>query len=243
MTRPPWYARAFQSDYLHVYAHRSAEQARQQVAAMQRCGLLPAHGRVLDIACGAGRHLHAMAQAGLNAYGLDYSLALLQAGKLAGQAVRADMREIPFAARSFDWACSLFTSFGYFDSSSEDLRVFRGAAHVLRPGGHLVLDHMNPSVTIRNLQPLSDQQGDGWRLVQRRRHEHETGRILKEVEYTRQGRTERWQECVRLYPPRELEAMLTAAGFELQSRYGDLDGSRWEPDASPRQVLLVRSRI
>ena len=48
MTEAPWYSRAFGPNYLRVYAHRSPAQAKEQVRAMQHCGLLPRAGRVLD---------------------------------------------------------------------------------------------------------------------------------------------------------------------------------------------------
>lgn len=235
----PWYESAFCGPYLQVYAHRSPEQAQAQVRAMLGCGLLPARGSVLDIACGAGRHLRAMRQAGLDARGLDFSLDLLRAGSLAGLAVRADMRAMPFADARFDWACSLFTSFGYFDSADDDRRMFAQAARVLRPGGSLVLDHINPAVTLRELKAHTVDEKDGTRLVQRRHHDRAAGLLIKDVEFTRDGQTQKWQERVRLFEPGALEALLGQAGLRIVRRCGDLDGRAWQPDASPRQVVLA----
>lgn len=233
----PWYESAFCGPYLQVYAHRSQEQAQAQVRAMRACGLLPARGSVLDIACGAGRHLHAMRSAGLDARGLDFSMDLLRAGSLAGLAVRADMRAMPFANARFDWACSLFTSFGYFDSADDDLRMFAQAARVLRPGGSLVLDHINPVVTLRDLKPHTVDEKGGTKLVQRRHHDRAAGLLIKDVEFTKDGRTQAWQERVRLYEPDQLAALLHAAGFRTIRRYGDLDGRAWQPEQRPRQVV------
>lgn len=233
----PWYESAFCGPYLQVYAHRSQEQADTQVRAMLDCGLLPARGSVLDIACGAGRHLRAMRKAGLDARGLDFSMDLLRAGALAGLAVRADMRVMPFADTRFDWACSLFTSFGYFDSADDDRRMFAQAARILRPGGSLVLDHINPVVTLRDLKPHTVDEKDGTKLVQRRHHDRAAGLLIKDVEFTKDGRTQSWQERVRLYEPEQLAALLHAAGFRTMRRYGDLDGRAWQPEQSPRQVV------
>lgn len=235
----PWFARAFGPQYLQVYQHRSDEQARQQVATMQSCGLLPRAGRVLDIACGTGRHLRAMRAAGLDARGLDYSRHLLVTGGLAGLAVRADMREIPFADRQFDWACSCFTSFGYFESDQQDLRMFRAAERVLRPGGCMVLDHINPAVTLRDLQPETVQVRDGMRITQRRTHDAQAGLILKDIEVQCDGKTECWSERVRYYQPADLEALLGQAGLRVIKRCGDLDGRPWDDQHSPRQVILA----
>jgi ubiquinone/menaquinone biosynthesis C-methylase UbiE len=239
MASRPWYADAFGAEYLRVYAHRSPGQARAQVRAMQDAGLLPRAGRVLDIACGAGRHLHAMREAGLRVHGLDYSTDLLRAGNLAGHAVRADMRAIPFTDASFDWACSLFTAFGYFESVRDDEQMFEGAARALKPGGCFVVDHINPAITLRQLRPESIEVRDGMKITQRRRHDAALGVIIKDVSVENAGVTQQWQERVRYYTPETLEKLFTGAGFRILRRCGDLDGRPWDEANSPRQVVLA----
>ncbi|MBK9973441.1 MAG: class I SAM-dependent methyltransferase [Planctomycetes bacterium] len=235
----PWFEQAFGPQYLQVYQHRSEEQAQAQVAAMQSCGLLPRAGRVLDIACGTGRHLRAMRAAGLHAWGLDYSRHLLSAGKLAGLAVRADMRDIPFADQRFDWACSCFTSFGYFESDQQDLRMFRAAARVLVIGGCMVLDHINPAVTLRELKAETIEARDGMTILQRRRHDPAAGLIIKDIEVTKGGDVQRWSERVRYYQPAALQNLLQQAGLRVLKRCGELDGRPFDDQHSPRQVILA----
>ncbi|MBX3475251.1 MAG: class I SAM-dependent methyltransferase [Planctomycetes bacterium] len=240
MTDQPWFVGAFGPEYLQVYAHRSDAQAAAQVSAMRSHGLLPMRGRVLDIACGTGRHLRAMRNAGLDARGLDYSAHLLCAGALAGLAVRADMRAMPFGDATFDWACSLFTSFGYFESDQDDLRMLANARLVLRPGGALVIDHINPGPTVAALKAHTDEACEGGRLVQRRRFDSASSRIIKDLEFVTPKGTRRWQERVRVYAPNELQALLESAGLKVAARWGDLDGSPWLPASSLRQVVLAR---
>lgn len=85
-TPADWWQTAFGSRYLDVYAHRDAESARREIRALVSLGL---RGRVLDVGCGAGRHLLAMRESGLQAFGLDWSTALLAraaAARAGGQA-------------------------------------------------------------------------------------------------------------------------------------------------------------
>ena len=238
----PWFVRAFAREYLEVYRHRSPVQGQQQVNQMLAGGLLPRRGSVLDLCCGAGRHLLPMRKSGLEAVGLDLSMILLQSGKLAGCAVKADARRIPFVSARFDVVTNLFSSFGYFPDDDAHHGVLKEIHRVLKPHGTLVIDHMNAEVTIRDLNPASTEQRDGLTLHQRRSYDPVGKRVNKEVEYTPDGMATRsWNESVRLFTPTELDKFLTQAGFRLKARYGDLDGSPFNESTSRRQVVVAEA--
>jgi SAM-dependent methyltransferase len=240
----PWYVRAFAAEYLELYRHRSPEQGRAQVAQMLTAGLLPRQGRVLDLCCGAGRHLLPMREAGLQAVGLDLSQTLLAAGGLSGVAVRANAIRIPFADGAFDVVTNLFSSFGYFPDDASHHAVLSEVARVLAPGGRLIIDHMNAEVTIRDLQPESHETREGLSLHQRRHYDADSKRVVKRVEYQAVGVEPRhWHESVRLFAPEELDTFLTQAGFQVTARYADLDGSPFVPSSSPRQVVVAKREL
>lgn len=234
----PWYKRAFAHEYLELYHHRSAVQGQQQVNQMLGARLLPKRGRLLDLCCGAGRHLLPMRASGLEAVGLDLSMELLEAGELGNLAVRADARAIPFASARFDVVTNLFSSFGYFPDDDAHDNVLREISRVLVPGGCLLIDHMNAEVTVRDLVPESIDERDGLTLTQRRRYDAEHKRAIKEIEYTPEGMEPRhWHESVRLFTPTELDEFLTRAGLRVEARFGDLDGSAFHLSTSCRQVV------
>jgi len=234
----PWYVSAFDRAYLDLYRHRSPEQGRAQVAQMLDSGLLPRSGAVLDLCCGAGRHLLPMREAGLGAVGLDLSAALLRSGGLGGVAVRGDMRRLPFAGGAFDAVANLFSSFGYFESEDDHRRVLGEVARVLKPGGVFVLDHMNPTVTVRELVPRSVDQRDGAELVQERSYDPVARRVIKHVTLTgSDGETRKWHESVRMFEPAELDGMLADAGLQVSARYADFDGGAFDEASSARQVV------
>lgn len=241
-TDRPWFERAFAAEYLELYRHRSPEEGASQVAQMLKAGLLPASGRVLDLCCGAGRHLLPMRAAGLRAWGLDLSLDLLRAGGLGGVAVRGNALKLPFADGAFDCVANLFSSFGYFPDDAAHHAVLAEVARVLKSGGRLVLDHMNAEVTIRTLQPETFEQREGLTLKQTRRYDAAARRVIKHVEYTPAGQPPRhWIESVRLFTPAELDQFMHAAGLRVSARVGDLDGARFDEQTSPRQVVLAET--
>ena len=64
VTQKNWFEKSFQEDYLWLYAHRSDREATAQVrTAIRNLPFKPGQ-KVLDIACGAGRHMLAFARKG-----------------------------------------------------------------------------------------------------------------------------------------------------------------------------------
>ena len=148
-----WVVEAFGEWYPIVYPHRDALEAERWVVELD--AVVGWRGRhVLDVGCGAGRHLGPLQRCGARPVGVDYSPTLLRqarearvAASAAWPLVRGDMRALPFAADSFDAVASFFTSFGYF-GETEDRRVLTEAARALRPGGWHVLDYLNRAVVL-----------------------------------------------------------------------------------------------
>lgn len=118
------------------------------VAALLRLG--PAD-RVLDAACGHGRHLVPLAPGVRLACGLDRSAGYLRraAAGAAGEGARApalvrgDVRGLPFRAGSFDAAYSWYSSLFMFDDAL-NAACLAELARAVRPGGRVLVQHANP---------------------------------------------------------------------------------------------------
>jgi SAM-dependent methyltransferase len=234
----PWYVAAFRSDYRRVYPHRDVASARAEVAGLVALGLA---GRVLDLACGFGRHALAMRERGLDVAGVDLSMDLLRDAEPAvrGRLVRGDARRLPFAAAAFDAVLVLFSSFGYFGDDG-DRAVLAEIARVLRPEGLVVLDLMNADRVRATLVPHSRTRQEDFALEEERRLEDEGRRVVKDVRLIdAQGRERRWREDVRLYEGEEIAALCSQAGLAVERLAGDFDGSPPGPLA-PRTIVLAR---
>lgn len=100
---------------------------------------------VLDIPCGTGRHALRLARKGASVLGVDITEEYLKEARRKGarvpnaRFVRGDMRRIPLQGE-FDAAVNLWTSFGYFDDPADDMKVLRGIARALKPGGLFLID-------------------------------------------------------------------------------------------------------
>jgi cyclopropane fatty-acyl-phospholipid synthase-like methyltransferase len=100
--------------------------------------------RILDLGCGAGRHLVYLAKEGFEVFGTDISETglgharrwLKQEG-LTAELKRSDMTEIPYPDRFFDAAISIAVI--YHGTLAEMRRAIAEVHRVLRPGGLALL--------------------------------------------------------------------------------------------------------
>src|ERR1044072_5169960 len=102
--------------------------------------------RVLDLACGIGRHAMELRRRGFEVVGIDISAELLEIAErdaaeqgLEVAFVEADLRLLDYEDE-FDIVLSLNDgAVGYFETDEENFRTFEVVSRALRPGGgHLV---------------------------------------------------------------------------------------------------------
>ena len=243
-----WFEQWFGEEYHALYPHRDADDARRAVALVRRVAPWQAEDRVLDLACGPGRHAAELERLGARVVGFDLSRAMLRrarertrregGGEPATALVRGDMRALPFRAGSFRVAVNLFTSFGYFREDTEHRLVLGQGAAALAPGGRFVLDYLNADQVRRSLK-TSEERRAGQDAVRITRRIGPDGRyVIKEIELRDEGRS--FQERVRLYGADELAALLAEAGFAVEARFGDYGGE--PPGADAPRVILVGVR-
>ena len=242
----PWYVHCFGREYLDLYPHRDDAEAQADVEAIIELIDPPKDEPLLDLGCGAGRHLVVLHSAGFrHIVGLDLSAELLEiaAERLTKEGaegiklVNADMAHIPYEEH-FGTVLSLFTSFGYFERDEENVTVFAAVRKAALPGGRFLIDYMNRDWVIANIvgQEEKDVAGRRVRIERRltagRRRVEKTTRVLGP-----EGEEKTYHESVRLYSPLEVEQMLEAEGFVNVRRYGSLRGAPHRSE-SPRLILV-----
>lgn len=231
-----WFEEWFGEEYLRLYPHRDDTEAERAVDLIRRNVPFQPGWRVLDVACGAGRHARAFEAAGASCTGLDLSLTLLRVASQVTTVplIRADMRQLPIRAGSMDLTVNLFTSFGYFDHDAEHTAALDEMIATVRPGGWFVIDFLNPAAVRRQLVPEETLQL-GESTVRVSRSVSPDGRYVCKNIRAAKGR--QFRERVRLFEPEQMSEMLGAAGVIVRLRFGDYDARPLTPD-SPRTIFL-----
>ena len=236
-----WFEESFGEEYLTCYQHRDSAEASGLAQLIYANTPAISAQPVLDVGCGAGRHLPYLRRGGTTV-GVDLSQTLLRQARAANPEVwllRADMRALPFAASSFGLVVNLFTSFGYFPSDHDNKQVIAEIARVTASGGWFVLDFLNASRVRRTLL-ISDRKYVASRLVEQRRRISADG-LYVEKAIAVAGVDRIFYERVRLYEPAELVNMLAESGFTIRQLFGDYQGNPWHPD-SARALLITQKQ-
>ncbi len=237
-----WFEEWFGDTYLEMYPHRDEKDAAAAVELV--AGVVPLSGRrVLDLACGQGRHSDLIRGAAGQVVGLDLSAPLLRRARTDFAppitVVRGDMRHLPFAAQSFEVVVNLFTSFGYFETDAQHGAVLKDVGRILTRGGRFVLDYLNASHVRERLVEHEELTLGGRRVKVERRISDDGRYVFKEMHLVEDGR--RVLERVRLFEPQELERLLADAGFSITETFGNYEGDSLT-DQSPRALMIsVRS--
>lgn len=239
MTNPSDHAAFFDDDYRRLLApFHPEEEARYETAAIRELLGLPQDARLLDLGCGWGRHLRLLREAGHDVVGVDLSLPLLRQVGEAGL-VAADMRFLPLGAGRFDAALNLATSLGLFLDDEPVLEVLAEAHRVLRPGGRLMLEGMHRAdVEANYVRRDSWSLDDGTSVRARRRWDEKAGISHEALDWSGPAGEGSKRHSLRVRSAEEIASLVERAGFRVEARYGDWNGSRFTT-RSPRLILCA----
>ncbi|MFL5762428.1 MAG: class I SAM-dependent methyltransferase [Bacteroidia bacterium] len=239
---PDWFACWFDTPYYHLLYrnrdHSEAEKFMDNVLAL----LHPEKkARILDLACGKGRHSIYLAQKGFDVTGIDLSKHSIECAQQSENDhlhfYVHDMRKL-FRTNYFDLVLNLFTSFGYFENERDNNAVIHAAVKALKPGGTFVLDFMNSTKVIADLKPEYRVSIEGIDFTIHKRLEKNI--IVKEIEFRDKGKDHRYTEKVSAFTMSELEVMFVQNGLKIVDLRGSYQLEEFDAASSDRAILIGR---
>ena len=232
-------------DYMYFYSEQLTD-ARTESEVRALVGLLEldAPKKILDLACGYGRHANRLAELGHTMTGIDLMPGFLEIARLDAfqrnievQFQQGDMRILAFEDE-FDCVLLLFTAFGYF-SDENNLKVLINAGNALKPGGNLIFDMLNRDAFLKQMYPYFVAEKEGNLMIDRLSFDSLQGRLYNNRIVIRDGERKEKPYFTRLYNPNEIGTMLKQAGLELQHIYEGWEGNDLTSEAR-RMVVIAR---
>lgn len=238
-----WFKNWFGSPYYPLlYKHRSEAEAERFMELLLENIQLKPGAKVLDLACGRGRHASFLAGKGLKVFGWDISPeSIAEASQKYPLPdlhfeVR-DMREA-FTEKGFDAVFNLFTSFGYFDDQSENQQVLCNIAEALNPQAYLVLDYLNPLVVAKRLVAYEEQNVQHIRFTIERKIQE--GFIYKHIQVNDAETQNLYTEKVQFLNYEHFTSLFENAKLKIIDCWGDYRGREFEAENSERMIFICQ---
>ncbi len=240
MTEKEWFSTWFDTSYYHVlYKHRNDEEATLFIENLTKLLNLPEKAKVLDLACGKGRHSLMLHKSGLNVLGVDLSknsIKSAQENTKSGLRFSVhDMREI-ISNEYFAAIFNLFTSFGYFDSSDENERVIQAVYSMLDEKGMFVIDFMNARKIINNLVLSEEKFIDDIHFSIRRKWDKE--HIYKFIDVVDGTESHSFMERVQSLFLADFKKLLNGK-FKILNVFGDYQLNSFDEEESDRLIIIA----
>ncbi|MBX4972773.1 class I SAM-dependent DNA methyltransferase [Rhizobium lentis] len=214
--------------------------------------------RVLDLACGTGRHAMELASKGYVVEGSDISSGMVAVARKSAGERGLDLRfhECSFQTAdaipgSFDVVLAMFAALGYLTDFSDFELTLRNVAKKMAPGGIFIFDVWNGAAVLPQYSPHKVRyEADDKRKVERvsRTTLDEVAQqaVVKfefKVEYA-DGAVKHFSEDhrVRFYFPQEMVDLLTALGFEVLLRCPFLQPEKAVSRHDWNMTYVVRKR-
>jgi SAM-dependent methyltransferase len=222
-----WYTRGFPPETTKMpWADKTVAEVDRAMTMLK-----PEGGeRVLDLACGIGRHAMELRRRGFEVVGIDISAELLEIAErdaaeqgLEVAFVEADLRLLDYEDE-FDIVLSLNDgAVGYFETDEENFRTFEVVSRALRPGGGHLVQLPNVMHAEKNLPMKTWIAGEDTLELIDHRWNAETRYLEGATVPIRMGEVyERYEPIPfrqRLYSVEELEQLYGSVGMSLANVY------------------------
>lgn len=236
-----WYASWFDTPFYHIlYKDRDHEEAALFMDKLTQYLNLPKKAKILDLACGKGRHSIYLNQLGYDVTGTDLSEnSIAEASKFANETLKFVVHNMcePYPDK-FDLVLNLFTSFGYFEKEEDNLRTMQAIKQDLNETGFGVIDFMNVAYVKNHLIPEDIKTIEGIDFHQKRSLHN--GFIVKDISFDYQGESYAFSEKVRAFDLADFEKLFNEAQIDLIEIFGDYHLGKFDTQTSPRLILIFK---
>lgn len=254
-----WHKNFFKNSFYNPVSPAAVAKAPMETAFVLKQLRLKKGAKLLDLCCGPARHSIPLAKKGLEVTGYDFSSDYLKEAaakaKKAGlnpalfpgrartkcgarlTLLRGDMRRLKFKGE-FDAVINLFTSFGYFQRFSDDIKTLKGISRALKPGGLFMIDIVHGDFVRKNFRARN------WMELEDGSYHLEEAQLTKDGvlnTWTRikKGKIQEKSFFSRLYSKSRMTAAMRRAGLAPLKFWGSFSGAKLT-DKTNRLIVLAK---
>lgn len=236
-----WFEHWFDTPFYHIlYDYRNDDEARYFMANLVDYLKLSKGDKILDLPCGKGRHALFLYEQGFKTAGADLSVNSIEHAKqFEKQDLSFNIHDMRDSLKgSYDAIFNLFTSFGYFNQETTNIKVLENFKNGLLPGGHIVVDFLNLEKVVQQLIPEQRITKKGIDFVIRKKVSENF--IIKEIEVNQGGEIHHYMEKVQALDLDKMKYFAKAAGLEIEEIFGDYGLNPFDKNNSDRLILVLK---
>jgi ubiquinone/menaquinone biosynthesis C-methylase UbiE len=220
--------------------------AKKEVIGFTRLFGLKKGQKLLDVACGSGRHSVLFSKNGMRVTAVDLndkclSFARRNRGRLKMKVEKADMQDLSQYREKFDVVLNLHSSFGYFSTDNDNEKVMKQLLSTIRPGGRIGIHILNRDWLVRQYDPSNFV----WKETEKsfevsvRNFNPETkyNQLLTVSIDKKSGKTKTVLSRMRFYSADELIAMMKRCGIKDVKVFGSYNGEKFSKLKSSHPVF------
>jgi SAM-dependent methyltransferase len=237
-----WFKNWFDSPYYHtLYKNRTDDEAILFVKNCVAHFQFNPNSRLLDLACGKGRHSIAFSKFGFDVTGVDLSpQSILHAQQFETDNLHffvQDMRTV-FRVNYFDVVCNLFTSFGYFNSAHDNHLAAKSMAVGLKKGGTLIIDFVNLQHARKNIENNQTETQIIDNITFNINRSFTETQLIKKIDIIDGENKYHFQEAVNSFHLAEMIAIFEKEGLKHKDTFGNYYFEKYDEMESPRMILI-----
>lgn len=229
----------FNSDYYHIlYKNRDKKEAEFFINNLIKKLKIKKNSKILDLACGVGRHSFYLNKKGMNVIGIDNSENnIKKAKKFENKFLKFKKKEMTEDyGQEFDFIFNLFTSFGYINEK-HNLNTFKSINNSLINHGILVIDYLNVFKLKEELVEKETKKIGN--IIFNIKRSFKDNFIVKKIKIKDNNKIFYFEERVMELTKNDFQDYLKKFDFEILDVYGNYNLEKYHKN-SERLIMIIK---
>ena len=225
--------------YKLLYRNRNEDEARLFIDNILKKINIEPNSKILDLACGTGRHSIYLSKKGFDVVGIDKSKKnIITAKENENKKLIFFQQEMTEDINMrFNAIFNFFTSFGYVDHKY-NYDTIENISKNLKKGGLFIIDFLNQKIVRKNIVEYEEKNIEN---INFNIHRYiENNYVIKEISFKHNKTKYNFKERVMLLDLKDFENYFNKNNLKIIDIYGNYKLSSFDINKSPRLILISK---